>query len=117
MNQKIPFDISPEDLNQWIIKDFSRLILVDVRETEELTIAPFSYPVLHLPLSGFSMWSKTYSQLLPLEKKIVVICHSGVRSWNFGVWLLEQDHDYQVWNLNGGIDAWSTLVDDSVPRY
>ena len=47
MNQKIPLDISPEELNQWILDDFSRLILVDVRETEELTMAPFSYEVLH----------------------------------------------------------------------
>ena len=117
MNQKIPLDISSLTLKEWIKDDLSSLTLVDVREKEELSIAPFSYKILHLPLSGFSMWSKTYSQLLSLEKKIVVICHSGVRSWNFGVWLLEQDHRYQVWNLNGGIDAWSTLVDDSVPRY
>ena len=23
----------------------------------------------------------------------------------------------QVWNLEGGIDAWSVLVDPAVPRY
>ena len=23
----------------------------------------------------------------------------------------------EVWNLEGGIDAWSTQVDDTVPRY
>ena len=117
MNQKIPLDISPEELNQWILDDFSRLILVDVRETEELNMAPFSYQVLHLPLSQFISWSQTFRENLPVEKKIVVLCHSGVRSWNFGVWLLEQDFRYLVWNLKGGIDAWSHSVDDSVPRY
>ncbi len=117
MNQKIPIQISPEDLQTWILDDPSRLILVDVRETEELTIAPFPYQVLHLPLSGFSSWSQTFRENLPLEKKIVVLCHSGLRSWNFGVWLLEQDFHYPVWNLKGGIDAWSQEVDDSVPRY
>ena len=117
MNQKTPLDISPEELNQLIIDDFSRLILVDVRETEELTIAPFSYQVLHLPLSRFVYWSQTIRENLLVEKKIVVLCHSGVRSWNFGVWLLEQDFRYSIWNLKGGIDAWSQSVDDSVPRY
>ncbi len=117
MNQKIPFEISPEDLNQLLLADSSMLILVDVREKEELTIAPFPYEVLHLPLSRFFSWSQTYMKHLPIEKKIVVLCHSGVRSWNFGLWLLEQDCRYHVWNLQGGIDAWSDLVDDSVPRY
>ena len=117
MNQKIPLEISPEELNQWILDDFSTLILVDVRETEELTMAPFSYQVLHLPLSRFLSWSQTIQTKLSVEKKIVVLCHSGVRSWNFGVWLLEQDFRYPVWNLQGGIDAWSQLVDDTVPRY
>ncbi len=117
MNQKTPYDISPQDLNQWIIHDLSSLILVDVREKEELAIAPFPQKVLHLPFTQFLSWSKTFTQDLPLKKKIVVLCHSGIRSWNFGAWLLEQDCRYQVWNLQGGIDAWSHLIDDSVPRY
>ena len=117
MNQKIPVDVSPEELNQWILDDFSKLILVDVRETDELSMAPFSFQVLHLPLSRFPSWAPTVRENLHVDKEIVVLCHSGVRSWNFGVWLLEQDFQYSVWNLKGGIDAWSQLVDDSVPRY
>ena len=117
MNQKIPLDISPEELNQWILDDFSRLTLVDVRETEELTIAPFSYQVLHLPLSRFLAWSQTFRENLSIEKKIVVLCHAGVRSWNFGAWLLKQSLIDEVWNLEGGIDAWSAEIDSTVPRY
>ena len=117
MNQKIPYNISPQDLHQLILDDPSRLILVDVRETEELTMAPFSYQVLHLPLSRFLAWSQTFRENLPVEKKIVVLCHSGIRSWNFGVWLLEKDFRYLVWNLKGGIDAWSQLVDSRITRY
>ena len=48
---------------------------------------------------------------------VVVICHAGVRSWQFGCWLLQQRPDLTVWNLEGGIDAWSVQVDPSVPRY
>jgi len=117
MNQKNPNVISPLDLNKWLNEDCSKLILVDVREKEELAIAPFTKKVLHLPLSESFSWAKTYSKNLPVDKPVVVICHSGIRSWNFAVWLLEQDCRYEVWNLQGGIDAWSESVDDSVPRY
>ena len=41
----------------------------------------------------------------------------GVRSLDFGIWLLEQGITKSVWNLVGGIDAWSTDVDQSIPRY
>jgi rhodanese-related sulfurtransferase len=47
----------------------------------------------------------------------VVICHAGVRSWHFGCWLLSRDPHRSVWNLSGGIDAWSVTVDPRVPRY
>jgi rhodanese-related sulfurtransferase len=47
----------------------------------------------------------------------VVLCHAGVRSHHFGLWLLDQGWGLEVWNLEGGIDAWSTQVDDTVPRY
>ena len=32
-------------------------------------------------------------------------------------WLIEQGREGEVWNLEGGIDAWSVQVDPSVPRY
>ena len=46
-----------------------------------------------------------------------MICHAGVRSLHFGLWLLEQRQTLEVWNLEGGIDAWSVQVDPKVPRY
>ena len=36
---------------------------------------------------------------------------------HFGLWLLEQRQTLEVWNLEGGIDAWSVQVDPKVPRY
>jgi len=118
MNQEIPLDISPKGLNKILEDDSSeKPIIVDVREDNEIAIASFSFSVLHLPLSEAENWSAKIGELLPKDKPIVVICHSGVRSLNFGVWLLEQRIAKSVWNLVGGIDAWSTDVDQSVPRY
>ncbi len=118
MNQNIPLNISPKELNKILEDDSSeKPFIVDVREDNEIAIASFSFSVLHLPLSKASNWSAIISELLPKNQPVVVVCHAGVRSLNFGIWLLEQGITKSVWNLVGGIDAWSTDVDQSVPRY
>ncbi len=117
MTQPTPTPISAKDLHRWLSEPSAPPICVDVREDQELALAPFSTDVLHLPLSRSSDWMETLPKLLPNDRPVVVICHAGIRSWNFGTWLLEQDIGYQVWNLEGGIDAWSINVDSSVPRY
>ena len=118
MNKHIPLNISPQELNKILEDDSSeKPFIVDVREDEEIAIASFPFSVLHLPLSKASKWSRNIEELLPKEQDIVVVCHAGVRSLNFGIWLSEQGITKRVWNLVGGIDAWSTDVDQSVPRY
>ncbi|OWK43513.1 rhodanese-like domain-containing protein [Fimbriiglobus ruber] len=47
---------------------------------------------------------------------VVVYCHHGVRSLT-GAMLLQQAGRENVFSMAGGIDAWSALVDPSVPRY
>ena len=93
------------------------LQLVDVREDEELALARLPHPVLHLPLSRSQAWLESLPTLLDPDRPVVVLCHAGVRSWHFGCWLLQEQGLKQVWNLQGGIEAWSIEVDPSVPRY
>ena len=47
---------------------------------------------------------------------IVVLCHHGMRSKSAAERIL-RDGFTQVYNLEGGIDAWSQKVDTTVPRY
>ena len=49
-------------------------------------------------------------------KPIIVHCHHGVRSLRVTHWLRERGFA-AVSSMQGGIDAWSTDVDKSVPRY
>ena len=118
MNQHIPFNISPKELNRILKNDsIEKPLIIDVREDHEIAIASFPFSFLHLPLSQAAIWSEKIGEILPEDQIIVVICHAGVRSLNFAIWLLEQEITKRVWNLVGGIDAWSTDVDQSVPRY
>jgi adenylyltransferase/sulfurtransferase len=53
---------------------------------------------------------------LQREQPIVVHCHSGRRSAQ-AVRLLQQYGFANVYNLDGGIDAWSDFIDPTVPKY
>jgi rhodanese-related sulfurtransferase len=98
-------------------QDESGIQLVDVREDGELAMARLPLPVLHLPLSRSGDWMERIETLLDASRPVAVFCHAGVRSWHFGCWLMQEKGFPQVWNLQGGIDAWSVEVDRSVPRY
>ncbi len=117
MNQKLPHSITPEILKDWIFDKSINLAVVDVREDQELEIAPFPFKVIHIPLSKAPQLTPLFLESLTSDQKLVVICHSGIRSWNFATWIIEQNCICTVWNLIGGIDDWSLRVDPSVPRY
>ena len=91
--------------------------LVDVREDQELALARLPHAVLHLPLSRSAEWMANLAERLDRQRPVAVLCHAGVRSWQFGCWLIEQHGYPQVWNIQGGIDEWSRQVDPAVPRY
>ncbi|CAK6698174.1 MULTISPECIES: rhodanese-like domain-containing protein [unclassified Synechococcus] len=93
------------------------LLLVDVREPAELEMAALQEPVLHLPLSRSAEWLERIESLIGRDQTVVVLCHAGIRSWQFACWLMEAQGYDDVLNLQGGIDAWSVEVDPSVPRY
>ena len=50
------------------------------------------------------------------DDTLVVICHHGIRSAQAAGQLLQRGFR-KVYNLEGGIDAWSIHVDTNVPRY
>ncbi len=111
-----PRQISAAALQQRLLAG-EAIQLVDVREDGELALARIAHPVVHLPLSRFQDWGPTLNARLPRDRPVAVLCHAGIRSWQFGCWLIEQQGYGDVWNLQGGIEAWSIEVDPTVPRY
>jgi rhodanese-related sulfurtransferase len=87
------------------------LFVLDVREPQEVEIAPFPGAV-HIPLGDIP------SRLteLDLDRETVVVCHHGMRSAQVAMYLARMGF-VRVLNLTGGIDAWSTDADPSTPRY
>jgi rhodanese-related sulfurtransferase len=90
-------------------------LLLDVREPWELALARLELPELalrHVPMREIP------SRLAELDaaQPVVCICHHGVRSAQVVAFLHRHGHD-QAYNLDGGIDAWSALIDPRVPRY
>jgi adenylyltransferase/sulfurtransferase len=85
--------------------------LIDVREPWEYEIAKISGARL-IPLGEL----EDRLTEVPRDGIVVVQCHSGVRS-EHGAWLLKQAGFENVYNLEGGIEAWSSEVDPTVPRY
>jgi rhodanese-related sulfurtransferase len=93
------------------LKRGEEVLLVDVREPEEYAHAHIEGARL-LPLSRFPEWAETLNP----EDEIVFICHHGIRSAQVCAFLTRQGFK-KLYNLAGGIDAWSCEVDASVPRY
>ena len=106
-------EISPLDVKRRIDSG-EKLHLIDVREPEEFALARIEGGDL-IPMQTVP------GELQSLEAKadkapLIVFCHHGVRSLNVVQWLREQGLE-ACQSMTGGIDAWSLLVDSSVPRY
>lgn len=112
----LPFEaITVEQLAARLKAQDAPVQLVDVREPEEVALAAID-GFQNLPLSQFGEWSgQIFSQLDP-DTETIVLCHHGIRSAQMCQWLQHQGFS-QVKNVTGGIDAYSLLVDRSVPRY
>ena len=85
--------------------------LIDVRE-------PFEYEIARIDGATLIPLGEIFERLDDLsgEQPIVVHCHSGKRSAQ-AVGLLQQHGFTKVYNLEGGIDAWSDQIDPNVPKY
>lgn len=84
--------------------------LIDVRTAEEWAIARVEGAVL-LENEG-----SQFLDTLDADSVIVLMCHHGMRSMAAASQLLSRGFK-KVYNLEGGIDAWSASVDPKVPRY
>ena len=112
--QPLP-EVTVKELAQMLEDPSDTRQLIDVRESWEVETAGLSNFV-NLPLSEFAQWSEAIETRLDRDKETLVLCHHGMRSAQMCQWLINQGFT-QVKNIAGGIDAYSIIVDSTVPRY
>jgi len=88
-----------------------RVQLLDVREDWELEASALPN-ALHIPMQQVP----ASLDRLDRDRPLVVMCRSGGRSAQV-VAFLEREGYADVYNLSGGINAWSEEVDPDVPAY
>ena len=113
----IPTSLTVHELNQWLKSNNENPFIIDVRESFEVDKASLSFVDIYIPISKVSL--EYVSSILSKyhNKKFVILCHRGIRSYNFAQWILENELVKEVWNLAEGIDGWSINIDSSIPRY
>jgi len=86
-------------------------LLLDVREPHEYVYCRIEGSI-NMPMNSVP------SRLDDIDRdaEIITICHHGMRSAAVADFLIGQGYR-KVANLQGGVDAWSRLVDPNLPRY
>ncbi|MEB3182371.1 MAG: rhodanese-like domain-containing protein [Nostocaceae cyanobacterium] len=107
--------ISVKELAERLNSGFDDFQLVDVREPSEVAIASIE-GFVNLPLSQFAEWGDNIHARLNPDAETLVLCHHGIRSAQMCQWLINQGFS-NVKNISGGIDAYSMLVDSTIPQY
>ena len=111
-----PKSIDSHGLQKWLSSSVEKPVIIDVREDMELNIASLPFTEIFIPMSQVSIELVASELEKYRKKKFVVLCHRGIRSYNFGQWLLDNQFVNEVWNLSEGIDGWSKDVDPRIPR-
>jgi len=84
--------------------------LIDIREEHEIEIAEIGGE--HIPMGDVMENLDKISK----DKKVIIHCRSGARSGAICS-ALEEEGFTNVYNLKGGIIAWSNEIDSSVTKY
>lgn len=111
-------EITPRELADRLSRG-ENLAFLDVREPSERNLCAIRVPSAladwHVPMREVAARVAEIRDLAA-GVPVVVYCHHGVRSRMAAEWLARQGVE-GLWNLTGGIDAWSSDVDPEIPRY
>lgn len=108
-SQQSPWDMEPSELKRRM-ESGDAPTLVDVREPDEFEICHLGG--ILIPLGELA---ERQHELDP-GREWVIHCKSGGRSAR-AVQMLRDAGFQNVWNLRGGILAWASEIDPSIPKY
>lgn len=88
------------------------IFLLDVRERPEYDLCHLEGAVL-IPIDMIPNNRKR----IPTDRPVVVYCHHGIRSANVAQYLYAQDGLTNLFNLEGGINAWAREIEPEMAVY
>ena len=100
MNTDIVRCIKAEELSK-LIADKADIVVIDVRESDEIDIC--SIGGKHIPLGQIDVKACE----IPRDKQVVIHCKSGKRAEMAVLFLQQQHHFTNLYNLEGGILSFS----------
>jgi rhodanese-related sulfurtransferase len=111
MAELFPLELSVEETKRLLDEKPGEVLLIDVRELSEVETCRIA-GAEHIPMRQIP------EQLgsLPKDKHLLIHCHHGGRSMRVTQYLRANGYE-AVSNVAGGIDAWSLVIDPTVPRY
>lgn len=86
------------------------VFILDVRNPDEFNFCAIGG--LNIPLGEL----EHRLDEIPRDRDVYCLCHHGVRS-AYAAQLLMQNNFEKVWNIEGGIDAWSISINPDINRY
>ncbi len=104
-----PKNLTPAEAKEMMSREGVRCL--DVRtpdERQQASIDGFELLDQNLAREMVNNWDK--------ETHIIFMCHFGGRSAQACDYFAQQGFQH-VYNMQGGIDAWSQTVDENIPRY
>ena len=94
------------------LADGEPVFLLDVRERTEYELCHLDGAVL-IPIDMIPNNRKR----IPTDRPVVVYCHHGIRSANVAQYLYAQDGLTNLYNLEGGINAWAREIEPEMAVY
>lgn len=106
-----PQKISVQELSDRLALG-EEIFLLDVRERPEYDLCHLEGSVL-IPVSMIPNNRKR----IPTDRPVVIYCHHGIRSANVVNYLYAQEGMTNLYNLDGGIDAWARDIEPEMATY
>ncbi len=109
----VPIEIAPAEAAEAIAAG-GDLVVVDCRRPEEHAYARIACEQVLIPIEELGARVEELREFA--GRPMIVYCHHGRRSLLAARFLRERGFD-GARSLAGGTEAWSRLIDPSVPRY
>ena len=106
-----PLELSVEETKRLLDEKPDSVVLIDVREPHEVALCRIE-GAEHIPMRQIP----EHLGVLPKDKHLLIHCPHGGRSLRVTEYLRINGYS-AVSNVAGGIDAWSLVIDPTVPRY